>query len=51
MEGTIFPIIQRILEDNTDDELKSELLKCKVICSNCHRQITAKLIRIKEDQI
>ncbi len=37
------------IEKIQDEELKSELNKCKVICSNCHRQVTSKIIVIKND--
>ncbi len=29
-----------------DMELKLELEKCCVVCANCHRQVTTKLIRV-----
>lgn len=34
-------------KNKIDEELKQELLKCKVICSNCHRQVTSRIIVIK----
>ncbi len=36
-------------KNKIDKELKEELLKCKVICSNCHRQVTSKIIVIRND--
>jgi transcription elongation factor Elf1 len=33
--GTISNMISRY----SDEEIKEEILKCKVVCSNCHRKI------------
>ena len=40
----ISKMIQR--KHKLDAELKTELNKCAVVCSNCHRQVAAKLIRV-----
>lgn len=42
-EEEISKMIQR--KRILDDELKRELNKCVVICSNCHRQVTTRLSR------
>jgi len=46
-EENISGMLQR--KNTLDDELKEELLKCKVICSNCHRQVTSRIIVIRND--
>ncbi len=37
-------------KNHIDKELKEELLKCKIICSNCHRQVTLRIIVIKDEE-
>ena len=34
------------IKNTLDDELKKELDKCVIICANCHRQITVRIIKI-----
>ena len=44
-EENISSMIQR--KTILDQELKLELDKCSVVCANCHRQITSRIIVIK----
>ena len=43
-EVEISKMIQK--KHKLDVELKVELDKCRVVCSNCHRQITSRLLHI-----
>lgn len=45
-EQEISRMIQR--KKIVDIELKVELDKCKVVCKNCHAQITARLVQINK---
>jgi len=46
-EENISSMIQR--KTILDIELKTELDKCAVICANCHRQVTSRIIVINND--
>ena len=46
-EENISSMIQR--KTILDQELKLELDKCSVVCANCHRQITSRIIVIHHD--
>jgi len=40
--------ISKLIQQKTilDNELKFELDKCIILCSNCHRQVTNKIIKL-----
>jgi len=39
----------KTMTNRPDEELIEELVKCVMVCANCHREIHARMLDIKED--